>query len=141
MMAVTISSCSKDDEPSNSKNPVKDPENTVTVNLLAGQSSNKAVILGSYVTVYVDDAYNLATGTYTSIIDVGPVAGLGNITSVPESGWKYETAAIVGHGYVLKGNYTYGGGDVARLYIEKEMVSSSGAIMGYTVKYQCPMDM
>lgn len=145
MMAVTISSCSKDDEPTNPNNPstsnpnkpVKDPDHTITVNLLSGQSWREATTLGNHVQVYINSAYNIyAEEAY--IVDLGPVAGLGNITSAPESGWKKETAAIVGHGYAIKSSYSYG--DIARLYIEKEMVSTSNSVMGYTVKYQCPMD-
>ena len=146
LLAGTISSCSKD-EPSNSdkpttpnpNTPVKDPANTVTINLLVGQTNRESVELGFFVSVYIDNAYNLCGGGNTEIVDLGPVAGLGNITSAPQTGWKESAAAIVGHGYVMKSNYDLYG-SVARLYIEKEMVSTGGGVMGYTVKYQCPMD-
>lgn len=139
-MIGSISSCSKDDEPdnpttTNPNKPVKDPDNTVTLNLLVGGGTT---YLGGEVYVFVSSAYNICGNWSTQIVDVGPVAGLGNITSVPESGWKKEAAAIVGHGYVLKCSTP--DGDVARLYIDSEMVSTTGAVMGYTVKYQCPMD-
>ena len=141
-MIGSISSCSKDDEPdnpttTNPNKPVKDPDNTVTLNLLSGQGWSDRISLGTLVEVYVNSAYNINTSS-AKIVDVGPVAGLGNITSAPESGWKDEAAAIVGHGYVLKSNFPYG--DIARLYVDSEMVSTTGAVMGYTVKYQCPMD-
>lgn len=146
MMVGIGSSCSKDDEPSNPdkpttnnpNKPVNDPSNTVTVNLLSGQTYRESTKLGDYLYVYVDDAYNIC-GDGAEIVDLGQVAGLGNITSAPLSGWKSKTAAIVGHGYMLRSTETWGG-DLARLYIDSEMVSVGGGIMGYTVKYQCPME-
>lgn len=150
VMGITITSCSKDDEPGKDKpdivdpsKPTDDPANTVTVNLLQGSSSSNSTDLGSGISVYIDAAYNICGGNSdTQLIDIGAVAGLGNIVSIPTEGWKKNAAAIVGHGYVLKSQYySYSNPVYARLYIESALMSDMGSVMGYTVKYQCPMEL
>ncbi|MDE6006892.1 MAG: hypothetical protein K2G67_05010 [Muribaculaceae bacterium] len=142
--SLTMGGCGNgsDDEPIDPDNPTKpinpdtpvaDPDNTVTVNLLVGMTSSDATELGGSIRVYVDAAHNLCC-YYGDIIDIGKVSGLGNITEIPTEGWKNKAAITVGHGYVLKYLNNY-----ARLYVDEPMISTTDAIMGYTVKYQCPM--
>lgn len=146
---LTMGSCSKSskDEPEpnnpnkpvNPDTPVADPDNAVTVNLLVGMTSYERTDLGEEIYVYVDAGHNLCTSNSwgkVEIVDVGTVTGLGNINVIPEDGWKSKTAIVVGHGYVLRNvdRRTF-----ARLYVEDTMISTLDAIMGYTVKYQCPM--
>lgn len=157
-MGLVVAGCSKshDSEPDypnnpdqptvNPDKPVADPENTVTVNLLVGQDVDNTTNLGNDILVYVDAAHNLCgrngNGYNVEIVDMGPVAGLGNIVTIPTDGWKTKTAIIVGHGYVLRerdwtnNNYI---SNYARLYVADTMISTLDAIMGYTVKYECPM--
>lgn len=148
--SLTLGACSKSskDEPNpnnpnqpiNPDTPVADPENTVTVNLLVGMTKSDHTELGNNLYVYVDAGHNLCASNYwdsAEIIDIGPVSGLGNITTIPQDGWKNKAAIAVGHGYVLRNTtdfVTY-----ARLYVADTMISTLDAIMGYTVKYQCPM--
>ena len=145
-LSIGMVSCGKDNEPEKGdpddgptvidpNKPVADPENTVTVNLLVGETNSGATWLGEGISVYVDAAYNLCC-YYGQLIEIGKVAGLGNIVKIPENGWKDKAAVIVGNGYVLKSGNTR----FARLFVESEMISTTGGVMGYTVKYQCPME-
>lgn len=147
--SLSLGACSKSskdepdpndpNQPVNPNTPVNDPENTVTVNLLVGMTSDDYTSLGGEIYVYVDAGHNLCTrniwGT-VEIIDTGKVSGLGNVTTIPADGWKNKAAVSVGHGYVLRNKDR---GTYARLYVADTMISTLDAIMGYTVKYQCPM--
>lgn len=88
--------------------------------------------LGTYVTVKINYNNNLDAG-WGEIVNVGPVAGWGNITEIPSIGWKQETAVTLGEGYVLRNVNEY-----ARLYVVEYIESSTGEIMGAKVKYECP---
>lgn len=148
--SVALCACDKDDEPEYSDpdgnggsvvapgTPVADPPHTVTVNLLYNQDYRSSTSLGNSMYIYVDGAYNLC-GDGCELVDIGKVSGLGNIVTIPDDGWKSKTAAIVGHGYILRGS-GWAQGTYARLYIVEEMVATTGGVMGYTVKYQCPME-
>ena len=94
----------------------------------------------------MNSANNLATtSTGVEIVSVGSVKGLSSITKVPDTGWSYETAAIPGYGYVVRQSsrqwdaslnkyvYEY---KYVRLYVIDYMESTSGGIMGCTIKYQ-----
>ena len=96
--------------------------------------------------IKMNSANNLATtSTSTEIVSVGSVKGLSSITKVPDTGWSYETAAIPGYGYVVRQSsrqwdaslnkyvYEY---KYVRLYVIDYMESTSGGIMGCTIKYQ-----
>lgn len=144
--SLTLVACgdsSKDEpenpnKPVNPNTPVADPDDTVAVNLLVGMNKERATDLGGGIKVYVDAGYNLCAYNYSGaeIIDIGKVSGLGNITTIPATGWKEKAAIVVGHGYVLR---CVDSGIYARLYVAETMISTTDAIMGYTVKYQCPM--
>lgn len=158
VFALGTTTCSKEDEQNDPSKgdiiqvvdpstPVNDPKNTVTINLLVGQTSKEGVYLSDF-KVYINNAYNLV-GSYdmgtVGIVDMGQVAGLGNIASIPDDGYKSDVAIIVGHGYLIKAHcqyinsVKYGRTTYARLYVDSEILSTSGGVIGYRVKYQCPM--
>lgn len=67
-------------------------------------SYNSALDLGVESAGGVADAANFkaSTQTYGGLVDVGVVSGVGDITTIPTSGFIKTSAAIVGHGYVVR---------------------------------------
>lgn len=158
----------KDDEPDrpnkpdtpnvDPNKPVADPSETVTLNILnTGKDYKDGVSLGNDVYVYIDAANNLhgcwnggngdwALSSNSDIIDIGEVAGLGNIVSIPTTGYSSSAAVVPGHGYVIKSTQREQGIGLnqtiyVRLYVVDFMTSTSGGIMGATVKYQNPFQL
>lgn len=158
----------KDDEPDrpdkpdtpnvDPNKPVADPSETVTLNILnTGKDYKDGVSLGNDVYVYIDAANNLhgcwnggngdwALSSNSDIIDIGEVAGLGNIVSIPTTGYSSSAAVVPGHGYVIKSTQRESGIGLnqtiyVRLYVVDFMTSTSGGIMGATVKYQNPFQL
>lgn len=131
--------------PVNPNQPVKDPDNTITVNL--ANNGNWLDFGKRYpLRISINSSNNLRGETYVELVDVGEVAGLGNITEIPSSGWKYEVALMLGHGYVAKyyRPETYYGPaeqEYARIYVASYLESTSGSIMGAQIKYQSPFEM
>ena len=150
----TISCGGDDDDEGGSKdNPISmnDPEGTIIANLtntfkegfnfywdggleyMNGQHYN---YLG------MNSANNLVaqSRSYRAyIVSVGKVNSLSDIRNIPESGWSHEAAAIPGYGYIYKSSYIEGGISswrYARIYAVDYMTSTSGGIMGITIKYQ-----
>lgn len=132
-LVLGFSSCVKDE------NTIldSDPEGTVIANLLLTDD-----IKGWYERVYIEglnDACiwmymnNNFKGYYESISCVGKVNGLSGIKKIPTSGWVGEAAVMPGYGYVVKDQGKY-----ARIYVVDYMESTSGGIMGCTIKYQAP---
>lgn len=75
------------------------------------------------------------------IADVGKKGGLGDVIEKPTSGWTKSAAVIPGNGYVIRIKksgelnstmpYYYG-----RVYVKQFINSTSGGIIGATIKYQ-----
>ena len=131
-----------DDEMVSRNDPVttEDPEGTIVANLTNTNKSN--IMLGNITTIMMSSSNNFIPGWYSEIVCVGKVTGLSSITTIPESGWAQETAVIPGYGYVVrcveqwdeKGHIvSY---DYIRLFVVDFMESTSGSIMGCTIKYQ-----
>ena len=83
----------------------------------------------------------IATGNDTyydaEIASIGKVNGLSNIKDIPETGWTNQTTTIPGCGYVHRTKYRYRDGYAyTRIYVVDYMTSTSGGIMGITIKYQ-----
>lgn len=124
--------------------PVEDPASTVTVNIL---NDGTSLPLGNEIFISMDAANNLcATGGGNELVNVGKVAGLGNIINIPTVGWKRKAVLEVGQGYVVRYSYldyhtntvyvTY-----ARIYVVGLLTSELGGIMGAQIKYQCPFQL
>lgn len=129
LVGICMVSCSKDDGGTrNDPVTTSDPEGTIVANL-ANENSVYISGMGS-LSIRMNSANNLYVEN-GNIASVGSVQGLSSITKVPESGWTSTTAAIPGYGYVLRHNHVY-----ARLYVVDYMESTSGSIMGCTIKYQ-----
>ena len=140
LLPLALASCGDDkDEPTN--NTTKDPDGTVIVNVTLDRST---YVLGNYIKLTKD--YNLETDGPISII--GPVKGIGNIsateTSVQNLTWTEYAAAQVGYGYIFRqrlsgqselvnGEWVYYY-DIYAVYVADEIASTSGGVMGYTLK-------
>jgi len=73
-----------------------------------------------------------------SIACVGSVKGLGNIKTIPSSGWAREVAVHPGMGYIIRcknfnpqSKWLY-----ARVYVKDWIESTDGGIIGAIIKYQ-----
>lgn len=154
-----LSSCGKDDpelpdspdtpdtpEVIDPDKPVPDPAGTVTVNIV---NDDETISLGEPISIAMDNGNNFRAYSYVGsckIVNVGKVAGLGNITEIPTSGWKEKAAVVPGEGYVLLWSRydSYTGiteQSFARVYVVGYMESTTGGIMGAQIKYQCPFQM
>ena len=158
MLSFVFVGCQKNNDDDNNEpndidnpdNPVPDPEGTVTFNMAQMGSTDYSYISvlfngGTIGFIWWSKPDNISIrGDYwqPSICSLGALKGLGNITSIPTSGFNvptspYSVACEVGHGYVIKyendTQVIY-----VRLYVVESIVSTSGGIMGAKVKYQYP---
>ena len=151
-LTLTTTACGDDDAPMNPKDPdeptvvppdkpIKDPDGTIVVNL---RNDDDDIYIGDC-GIAMNDVNNFRM-QLGEIADIGEVAGLGNVTTIPESGWTSRTVVVPGHGYVLRRSfnsgypsyntyYTY-----ARLYATEYLLSTSGGIIGVQIKYQTPFE-
>ena len=71
------------------------------------------------------------------IISIGKVKGLSHINNIPESGWSNQVAAIPGYGYIYRVSWwNYTPISYARIFVVNYITSTSGGIIGATIKYQ-----
>lgn len=125
LMLLAFAACGeKNSDPG--ENPdklVPDPEGTIEVSARYDAWTGVAGIR-------IDDAYNFS-GAY--FVSLGQMRGLGNITSIPKTGWASTVAVVPGNGYVA-----YSEGMFYRIYVQEELVGTTGGVIGYTFKYQTP---
>ena len=141
LCAVVTFSCTSD-EPSDPDSgqeispdeKVPDPTGTV---LLSIRDKNNGDTALDEIGITNENFY----GSHTSFVDLGPVNGLGNVTTIPkEGGWAEQVKVIPGHGYVAytRGKEFYGLYDPEcyRIYVVDYIYSISGGIIGADIKYQ-----
>lgn len=126
--------CSKNDDPDNGgyikpDQVVADP--TGTIELSMRNANNGKTWLGN-IYIGADDNF---TGSNCYIASVGPVKGLGNVSSIPTAGWAREVAVTPGNGYVV---YDASNDEFYRVYVIDYITSTSGGVIGADVKYQKP---
>lgn len=135
--------------------PVPDPEGTIMVNVL---NDGEDVYINGFSNIKIDNRNNFASakdniwystyGTpWCEYVSVGEVNGLGNIVSIPETGWSDNISVIAGNGYVSRvfvpgekdenGNTT-GSYKYARIYVMSPVEGITGTISGFTLKCQAP---
>ncbi|MBR0272825.1 MAG: hypothetical protein IJQ59_01885 [Bacteroidaceae bacterium] len=162
-----FTSCSKDDEKESTSNPntidnnqggktpgvtTPDPEGTVVMNMKAGASDNfydiglgaKMGIDAAHNWKSVHDKGNSVTpfgstswDYHAEFVSVGNINGLGNISSIPSTGWAESVAVVPGTGYIAK--YVNGStfqGTYSRIYV----VEKSDDGQYFTIKYQTPFE-
>lgn len=151
-------SCDKDDDGAaggNGGKAVPDPEGTIIVQMRNSSnggtdvypdgygysSSNEGFYSRSF---WIDKADNLTCSG--DVVCIGKVAGLGNIRERPEVGWADQAALLPGYGYILRSPAKYDKDDrltpdgytYCRVYVMNYLTSTSGGIIGATIKYQSP---
>lgn len=135
LLAVAFAACSSDDDSTDGDGNIKpdvnvnDPVGTVSLSMMKGPSIREgATGIGS---IYIGDDYNFDGGYFISL---GTVKGLGNVSYIPTTGWASKVSVRSGNGYVACDPY----GFFYRIFVEKEIVGTTGGIIGYDVKYQAP---
>lgn len=134
LLAITFVACSSDDASTDGDGNIKpdvnvnDPVGTVSLSMMKGRSIyDGATGIGS---IYIGDDYNFDGGAFISL---GTVKGLGNVSYVPTTGWANMVSVRSDNGYVAYSNEAF-----YRIFVEKEIVGTTGGIIGYDVKYQVP---
>lgn len=132
-IAVGLTACGSDNDepgvgPIDPGASVDDPVGTVELSMMKSSGSNKTYLGNS--NIYINDSYNFAGG---SIVSLGKVNGLGNVSHIPTEGWASSVAVNPGYGYVA-----YSNGAWYRIFVVKEIGGTSGGVIGYKVKYQTP---
>ena len=135
LIAMSVIACSSDDSTDGDGNikpdvNVNDPAGTVSLSMMKGPSISEGAtrIGGSY--IYIGNDYNFDGGSFISL---GTVKGLGNVSYIPTTGWADKVSVRNNNGYVA-----YSHGTFYRIFVEKEIVGTTGGIIGYDVKYQAP---
>lgn len=135
LLAITFVACSSDDASTDGDGNIKpdvnvnDPVGTVSLSMMKGPSIREgATGIGS---IYIGNDYNFDGGYFISL---GAVKGLGNVSYIPTQGWADMVSVRSGNGYVAYDPYR----GFYRIFVEKEIVGTTGGIIGYDVKYQAP---
>lgn len=135
LIAMSVIACSSDDSTDGDGNikpdvNVNDPAGTISLSMMKGPSTSEGAtrISGSY--IYIGNDYNFDGGSFISL---GTVKGLGNVSYIPTTGWADKVSVRNNNGYVAYSNGTF-----YRIFVEKEIVGTTGGIIGYDVKYQAP---
>lgn len=136
LLAVAFAACSSDDDSTDGDGNIKpdvnvnDPVGTVSLSMMKGPSIREgATEIGSS-GIYIGNDYNFDGGYFISL---GTVKGLGNVSYIPTTGWASKVSVRSGNGYVACDH-----GLLYRIFVEKEIVGTTGGIIGYDVKYQAP---
>lgn len=137
LLAVAFAACSSNDDSTDGDGNIKpdvnvnDPVGTVSLSMMKGPSIREgATEIGSS-GIYIGNDYNFDGGYFISL---GTVKGLGNVSYIPTTGWASKVSVRSGNGYVACDPY----GLFYRIFVEKEIVGTTGGIIGYDVKYQAP---
>lgn len=136
LSSAVLISCGGD-EPNNPDNgdPIKPdtsvPDPTGTIELSMRNANNGKTWLGN---IYIGSDDNF-TGSNCYIASIGPVKGLGNVSSIPVAGWAREVAVTPGNGYVV---YDASNDEFYRVYVIDYITSTMGGVIGADVKYQKP---
>ena len=142
LLPLAIASCGSDEPQTNT---TKDPDGTILVNINVDDYTYAG---GCGIELLKDLNFMESRSEGKSISIVGPVKGIGkiNVTSsqVNSLTWTDRAAAIVGYGYIFKidnhheyneslgkSEYFY---DYYAVYVSSEIVSTSGGVMGFTLK-------
>lgn len=142
MIPIALGSCGSNDEPSSNTNTntTKDPDGTIVLSTTPGNLYDVGTA-PYHPTFEISKDYNIY-GYFSEVCIIGPVKGISSVTmkTIPSTGWSSKAAAMVGYGYMLK--YTYIDYEdnyvekvhYAALYVDSEITSTSGGVMGYIIK-------
>lgn len=137
LLAITFVACSSDDASIDGDGNIKpdvnvnDPAGTVSLSMMKGPSIREGATRIGGSDIYIGNDYNFDGGYFISL---GAVKGLGNVSYIPTQGWADMVSVRSGNGYVAYDPYR----GFYRIFVEKEIVGTTGGIIGYDVKYQVP---
>ncbi len=148
---LTLFGCKKDKK-------VADPEGTIELSMRNNSNGNTQLTFylpnnQKLISLHIDDGNNFCYGwgsdswDYYGDVSLVKVDAncLGNITTIPTSGWAKQVAVKPGNAYVAKVECTKGDtytGQVfyCRIYVTSWITSATNnGIIGAEVKYQYPM--
>ena len=108
---------------------VADPEGTIILSMRDFDNGN----------IRIDDKIYINkenwTGEGCSFVSVGEMKGLGNIESIPTTGWANQMGVYPDNGYVA---YNRANDAYYRLFVTEYLFNTSEEIIGAKVKYQKP---
>lgn len=136
LLAVAFAACSSDDDSTDGDGNIKpdvnvnDPAGTVSLSMMKGHDLNEGATYIGNSSIHIGNDYNFDGGYFISL---GTVKGLGNVSYIPTTGWASNVSVRNNNGYVAYSNGTF-----YRIFVEKEIVGTTGGIIGYDVKYQAP---
>ena len=136
LLAITFVACSSDDASTDGDGNIKpdvnvnDPTGTVSLSMMKGPSIREGATRIGGSDIYIGNDYNFDGGYFISL---GTVKGLGNVSYIPTQGWADMVSVRSDNGYVAYSNEAF-----YRIFVEKEIVGTTGGIIGYDVKYQAP---
>lgn len=122
---------------------VGDPAGTVTTELRYDIGSQSCINFetgalaagGENYDMRLESSCNFHTFDLTNIADVGVVSSLGQITSIPTSGWVTTCSAVKYHGYVVKSVEGHYYRMRVSNYITSAEITTEGGIVGFTIKW------
>lgn len=136
ILAMAMAACGSDGDSTDDSGNVtpgtggSDPAGTVSLSMMKGSSPREgATTIGSS-SMYIGNDYNFTNGDFVSL---GTMKGLGNVSYIPTTGWASNVAVKKSIGYVA-----YANGEFYRIFAEKEIVGTTGGVIGFDVKYQAP---
>ena len=158
LAGVTVfSGCEKEEktpDPNNQGTTVPDPEETITVSM-RNEGNGKTIIKpdGCHIAFCITNSNNFE-GACWKFATFGKVNGLGNVTSIPTSGWATQVALATGNGYIgtsFMGEPTTHNSawqwfncdqtasvTFVRLYVV-DWITSNSYIIGAKIQYQSPL--
>ncbi len=153
LCAITLFGCKKNKK-------VADPEGTIELSMRNNSNGNTQLVFylpngQKLISLHIDDGNNFcygwgsdSWGLYGDVSLVKVDANcLGNITTIPTSGWAKQVAVKPGNAYIAKVECTSSENDTykgytfyCRIYVTSWTTSATNnGIIGAEVKYQYPM--
>ena len=135
ILVLAMAGCTKDDPDVGGDikpdSKVDDPTGTILISMRNGNNGGTSL---DGLEIGKDD--NFYGGSGWSIASVGNVRGLGNVSTIPASGWSDKVSVVPGAGYVA---YNRSNDTFYRLYVVEYIEAAvTGGIIGAEVKYQKP---
>ena len=134
IVALLFTNCTKEDENQFETDPahtvVPDPAGTVVLNVINNARSYEMQGVGALCLTSDNNYYGWGGYGYTGINTIGEVAGLGNITKIPDGiSWPSSVAAIPGYGYIINFH-----GHYVRFYVV-DWIASGGTLIKYQAEW------
>ncbi|MDR3285819.1 MAG: DUF5036 family protein [Prevotellaceae bacterium] len=136
MFVITAfaTSCGKDDvNPSDPNQKVPDPAGTVELDVRNASNGGN-----SFVGIGINQADNFYSNSSWKFASMGEMKGVGNITTIPESGYADQVGVRPGRGYVGKRVLTNGVEYIAFYVDDYILAAGTNGIIGAYVKYVYP---